>query len=83
MIVPAWWTPTDTDIAAAYLDWHQGRRADLDTRIGRCRQCDTWQSTDGATGVCQMPATPATVNCGETVAENGCEQWYPRPTPAN
>lgn len=78
MTLPAWWTDTDSAIARAFLDWYQSRRPDLDQRVGRCRQCDMWVSPDGEHGRCTIPATPSTANCGNTTAEQGCEQWYPR-----
>jgi len=73
-----WWTKEDQAIVRAFKDWQIGRRADLPAGIGRCRHCEMWQSEDGKIGMCQMPTTPSTVNCGEQPAESGCEQWGPR-----
>ena len=78
--LPPWWTPRDQAICDDYAAWESGvisiEQANLDRCA--CRMCEHWHSTDGMIGMCMMPVTPATVNCGVTYALNGCEQWEPR-----
>jgi hypothetical protein len=62
---PAWWTATD----------EAARDPAIEAGGWCCRTCVLWRSPDGRLGVCAMPETPATVNCGETRAASLCEQW--------
>jgi hypothetical protein len=84
--LPAWWTIRDGIIAATYRDHYAAMGTspepkpwpELAEAALRCRHCYKWQSADGITGNCTMPATEATVNCGRTVWDDCCEQWHTR-----
>lgn len=81
---PSWWQPADAAATAAYLRWDAGADGRLPIPPEACaafccRRCRHWAGgAYGAEGWCCIPVTPATVNCGPTRPDDGCEQWQPR-----